>query len=89
MTNENMTEMKYIEMANDFKEVMTVKDNKLIELKKQLISKTSLISQVYGIVCFCTNILENLESDDDTIQTIGNVLDYLESKIFISEFLEN
>ena len=89
MTNENMTEMKYIEMANDFKEVMTVKDNKLIELKKQLISKTSLISQVYGIVCFCTNILENLESDDDTIQTMNNVLDYLESKIFISEFLEN
>tara|TARA_R110000765_G_scaffold18304_1_gene49159 strand:+ start:422 stop:691 length:270 start_codon:yes stop_codon:yes gene_type:complete len=89
MTNENITEMKYIEMAEDFKEVMAVKDNKLIELKKQLISKTSLISQVYGIVCFCTNILENLESDDDTIQTMNNVLDYLESKIFISEFLEN
>jgi translation initiation factor 2B subunit (eIF-2B alpha/beta/delta family) len=82
--SENITEQKYLELAEDFKikyeemeEKIKHKDEQLLEIKKELIS-------CYGYV----RILDNLYSQqDDHEPTIHIMLEVLRE--FLSQFTED
>tara|TARA_R110000744_G_scaffold21242_1_gene55159 strand:- start:7470 stop:7739 length:270 start_codon:yes stop_codon:yes gene_type:complete len=81
--SDKITEQKYIELGEDFKELMTVKDNEIIQLKKIILSKKLLLNKTYGIISFCTEIFENTDNMGINGQTMHHMLDYLENQIFL------
>lgn len=78
--NNNITEQKYLELAQDFKNIMVEKDKLLCFLKNDLNDYKILVYKVLGITSFCYDLISNIELDDHGT-TIEHNLEYINSQI--------
>jgi len=65
--NDNMTEQHYVELANQFKEILDEKENLIKELKKNLIIFKKEIIGSFGIL----KILDNLFKHNECVNQLS------------------
>ena len=63
-SNNNITDQKYLELANDFKEIMNKKDVELIKMKGDFVRIYKGLALAYGSFRMIDEWFGNLELDD-------------------------
>ncbi len=78
----NITEQRYLELADQMKDIVEAKDRELAETKKILAETKRVLLKIYGLVYYANNCLEQVHFDDlDIGVNIGDMLSSVCSKI--------
>tara|TARA_R110002153_G_scaffold274315_1_gene448478 strand:- start:20744 stop:21025 length:282 start_codon:yes stop_codon:yes gene_type:complete len=78
--NNNITEQKYLELAEQMKEIVEEKDNQLIRQTRILNDYKFMVYKTFGIISFLEDIVNECELGTFE-QTFENNLNYLNSQI--------
>ena len=78
--SENITEQKYLELAEDFKGIVLEKDIELKKVKKQLNEYKFMMYKILGITSFIEDIIIQLDIGHYQ-QTIEHNLSYINEQI--------
>ncbi len=60
----NITEQRYLELADDMKSVIAEKDKELNNYKKSLAETKKTLLRVYGLISYSNDCLEQVHFDD-------------------------
>ena len=79
----NITEQRYMEMAEDFKAIMIEKDNELKKIKKEINKFKVVMFRIFGIMSFCEDIVNEYDLDNasDYEQTLFHNIEYVNCQI--------
>lgn len=78
----NLTEMRYLELADQMKDIVGEKDIELIKTKKILAETRKTLLTIYGLIHYTNSCLEQVHFDDLEIGVnLGDILSSCCSKI--------
>jgi len=78
---EKITEQKYLELAEDFKNIMEEKEKELKKVRCELNDFKFVMYKVLGITSFCSEIFDNIDDLGINGQTMEHNLEYLNNQI--------
>lgn len=82
-TETDMTEQKYLELAEDFKSIMNEKGEEIKRIKGELDDYKMVMYKVLGITSFCVDIFDNMEELGVNCQTMEHNLEYVNNQIMM------
>ena len=79
---QNITESKYLELAEEMKDIVEKKDMEVMKAKRELASANYLLYKTFGIISFILDIFGDGDFDNELplIATINHNLEYIESQ---------
>lgn len=80
---ENITEQKYLELAQDFKTIMEEKEEELKKVKNELNDFKMIMYKTLGITSFCAEIFNSMEDLGVNGQTMEHNLEYINNQIML------
>ena len=80
---EKMTEQKYLELADDFKNILNEKDAELNKIKNELSDYKMIMYKTLGITSFCSEIFNSMEDLGINGQTMEHNLEYINNQIML------
>lgn len=84
---ENITEQKYLELCEEFKDVIREKDRLLKRSKEQSIVLGKIVAESYGVAKIIDNTLNSLESNLESVIMIKKLVEILRTDL--SETVES
>tara|TARA_R110001632_G_scaffold27674_4_gene74216 strand:+ start:172 stop:516 length:345 start_codon:yes stop_codon:yes gene_type:complete len=60
----NITEQRYLELADQMKDIVGDKDKELIICKKKLAETKKVLLKIYGLISYSSDCLEQVHFDD-------------------------
>tara|TARA_R110001592_G_scaffold256473_1_gene520212 strand:+ start:165 stop:437 length:273 start_codon:yes stop_codon:yes gene_type:complete len=60
----NITEQRYLELADQMKDIVGDKDKELIICKKKLAETKKVLLKIYGLISYSADCLEQVHFDD-------------------------
>ena len=78
---ENITEQKYLELCEEFKDVIREKDRLLKRSKEQSIVLGKIVAESYGVAKIIDNTLNSLESNLDSVVMIKKLVETLRTDL--------
>jgi len=81
--DKDMTEQKYLELAQDFKTIMDEKEEEIKKIKAELNDFKFVMYKVLGITSFCSEIFDSMDELGVNGQTMEHNLEYLNNQIML------
>jgi len=78
---ENITEQKYLELCDEFKDVIRDKDRKLKQTNAKALVLGKIVAESYGVIKIIDNTLDNLESNLDSVVMIKKLVETLRTDL--------
>jgi hypothetical protein len=78
---EGITEQKYLEVCEDFKNMIAQKDKEVTFTKNNLKVLGKIIAEAYGVVKIIDNTLNNLESNLESVIMIKKLIEILRTDL--------
>lgn len=78
---ENITEQKYLELCEEFKDVIREKDRLLKRSKEQSIVLGKIVAESYGVAKIIDNTLNSLESNLESVIMIKKLVEILRTDL--------
>jgi hypothetical protein len=78
---ENITEQKYLELCDEFKDVIREKDRKLKSTNAKALVLGKIVAESYGVIKIIDNTLDNLESNLDSVVMIKKLVETLRTDL--------
>jgi cyanate lyase len=60
----NINEQRYLELANDMKEIVEKKDIEIKKVKEEIVKTKKCLYRFYGIMCYVKGFLDNIDFED-------------------------
>ena len=77
----DITEQKYLEVCEDFKNMIAQKDKEMFLLKNNIKVLGKIVAEAYGVVKIIDNTLHNLESNLDSVIMIKKLIEVLRTDL--------
>tara|TARA_R100000657_G_C4652328_1_gene96617 strand:+ start:605 stop:886 length:282 start_codon:yes stop_codon:yes gene_type:complete len=77
----DITEQKYLEVCEDFKNMIAQKDKEMFLLKNNIKVLGKIVAESYGVVKIIDNTLHNLESNLDSVIMIKKLIEVLRTDL--------
>lgn len=78
---ENITEQKYLELCDEFKDVIREKDRQLKSASTKALVLGKIVAESYGVIKIIDNTLDNLESNLDSVVMIKKLVETLRTDL--------
>jgi|TARA_R110001606_G_scaffold355077_1_gene505876 hypothetical protein len=78
---ENITEQKYLELCDEFKDVIREKDRQLKSASVKALVLGKIVAESYGVIKIIDNTLDNLESNLDSVVMIKKLVETLRTDL--------
>lgn len=78
---ENITEQKYLELCDEFKDVIREKDRQLKSASAKALTLGKIVAESYGVIKIIDNTLDNLESNLDSVVMIKKLVETLRTDL--------
>ena len=78
---ENITEQKYLELCDEFKDVIREKDRQLKSTSVKALVLGKIVAESYGVIKIIDNTLDNLESNLDSVVMIKKLVETLRTDL--------
>ncbi len=78
---ENITEQKYLELCDEFKDVIREKDRQLKSASAKALVLGKIVAESYGVIKIIDNTLDNLESNLDSVVMIKKLVETLRTDL--------
>jgi len=77
----DITEQKYLEVCEDFKNMIAQKDKEVNLLRNNLKVLGKIVAEAYGVVKIIDNTLHNLESNLESVIMIKKLIEILRTDL--------
>tara|TARA_Y100001972_G_C7649811_1_gene326671 strand:- start:188 stop:469 length:282 start_codon:yes stop_codon:yes gene_type:complete len=77
----DITEQKYLEVCEDFKNMIAQKDKEMFLLKNNIKVLGKIVAESYGVVKIIDNTLHNLESNLESVIMIKKLIEVLRTDL--------
>lgn len=77
----DITEQKYLEVCEDFKNMIAQKDKEMFLLKNNIKVLGKIVAEAYGVVKIIDNTLHNLESNLESVIMIKKLIEVLRTDL--------